>query len=73
MKPGYIGQQVEVKTRIADSGAAGLAGNIIAGGVVGLGVDAATGAALEHVPNPVIVVLEPEPRAMPLGRPIARR
>jgi hypothetical protein len=41
-------------------------GNVIVGGVVGVGVDAVSGAALEHVPNPVTVVLRPigpEPRA----------
>jgi hypothetical protein len=35
------------------------AGNVIAGGLVGLGVDAVTGAGYEHTPNPVSVVLVP--------------
>jgi hypothetical protein len=59
-KPGFIGQQVEVKTQVAGEGAAGFAGNIVAGGIIGMGVDAATGGALEHVPNPVVVELERE-------------
>ncbi len=64
-KAGFIGQQVEVKTQVAGEGAAGFAGNIIAGGVIGMGVDAATGGALEHVPNPVVVELEREAAARP--------
>jgi hypothetical protein len=71
-KEGYIGQQVEVKTQLAGSGAAGFAGNVVAGGVIGMGVDVATGAALEHTPNPVFVSLEPE-RRPPGGTPMARR
>ncbi len=59
-KPGYIDERIDVKTQIAGSGAAGFAGNIILGGVVGMGVDAATGATYEHTPNPVRAVLQPE-------------
>ncbi len=32
-----------------------LPGNILLGGIIGMGVDAATGAALDRKPNPVIV------------------
>lgn len=56
-KPGYITEQVQVRTQIAGAGAAGVAGNILVGGVIGMGIDAASGAALEHCPNPVAVVL----------------
>jgi hypothetical protein len=35
------------------------------GGVVGMGVDAVTGAALDHKPNPVIVTLQPVAPAQP--------
>jgi len=65
-KPGYREQQVAVTTQIAGAGAAGFAGNVVLGGVVGMGVDAATGSTLEHVPNPVSVVLDPvRPAASP--------
>ena len=57
---GYKSQEVPVKTQLAGAGAAGFAGNILLGGVIGMGVDAATGSTLEHVPNPVHVALEPE-------------
>jgi hypothetical protein len=58
-KAGYREETVDVKTQIAGAGAAGFAGNIILGGIIGMGADAATGATLEHVPNPVSVTLVP--------------
>jgi hypothetical protein len=57
--PGYEEQRVDVKTKLAGTGAAGFAGNIVAGGVVGMVVDASTGATLEHSPNPITVKLRP--------------
>src|SRR5262245_10723569 len=69
-KPGYKSQQVEVKTQLAGAGVAGVAGNILVGGIIGIGVDAVTGAANEHYPNPVSVVLEPVQTERP---PAARR
>jgi len=72
-KPGYQEQTVEVKTKVAGNGAAGFAGNILIGGLVGMGADAATGAALDHDPNPVVVELQPlEPRPVP-SRPAPPR
>lgn len=67
-KPGFVEQQVQVKTQVAGEGAAGFAGNIVAGGVIGMGVDVATGGALEHVPNPVVVELERVASASPARR-----
>ena len=58
-KPGYETKTVNVGTTVSKKGAAGVAGNIIAGGVIGVGVDAVTGAARDHTPNPVIINLEP--------------
>ena len=58
-KEGYEPQVIPLTKEIPGSGAAGFAGNILAGGLVGMGVDAATGAALDHKPNPVIVTLQP--------------
>ena len=59
-KEGFVPQDVEVKTQTGGYGAAGLAGNVILGGVVGIGADIVTGASLDHVPNPVSVTLEAE-------------
>lgn len=58
-KEGYEPQIIPLTKEIPGSGAAGFAGNILAGGLIGMGVDAATGAALDHKPNPVIVTLQP--------------
>lgn len=71
--PGYEDQTVLVKTQLAGAGAAGFAGNVIAGGIVGMGVDAVTGSTLEHVPNPVSVALQPLPTSTPArGAPRGR-
>lgn len=56
---GYQSGTIDIKTKISDRGAAGFAGNVLVGGVIGMGVDAATGAALDHYPNPALIVLQP--------------
>ncbi|MBN8916662.1 MAG: PEGA domain-containing protein [Rhizobiales bacterium] len=57
-KAGYEPEQVDVKTRVAGEGAAaGIVGNVVIGGVVGMAADAASGATLEHTPNPLKVIL----------------
>jgi hypothetical protein len=68
---GYEEQTIPVVVQMAGAGAAGLAGNVLIGGVIGIGVDAATGATLEHVPNPVVVTLTklgPAPKISPKGK-----
>ena len=62
-KEGYQPQTVQLTKEIPAAGAAGFAGNVIAGGLIGMGVDAATGAATDHKPNPVIVTLQPKSAA----------
>jgi hypothetical protein len=57
--PGHHSQQIAVKTEVSGGGAAGMAGNILIGGVVGVVVDASTGATLDHSPNPVFATMEP--------------
>jgi len=66
-KEGYAPQIVQLTKEIPGTGAAGFAGNLLAGGLIGMGVDAATGAATDHKPNPVIVTLQPS--APPAARP----
>jgi PEGA domain len=58
-KEGYEQQVILLTKEIPASGAAGFAGNVLVGGLVGMGVDAVTGAATDHRPNPVIVTLQP--------------
>ena len=50
--------QVAVTHRTADGGSAAMAGNILVGGIIGLAVDASTGATQDLVPNPVTVTLQ---------------
>jgi hypothetical protein len=51
--PGYQTETIDIDTRISGKGAAGMAGNVIIGGVIGVGVDAVSGATLDHYPKPV--------------------
>jgi hypothetical protein len=70
-KDGYEPQVIPLTKEVPGTGAAGFAGNIIAGGLIGMGVDAVTGAAQDHKPNPVIVTLQPVAPASP--RPVRPR
>ena len=64
-KDGYQPQVIPLTKEIPATGAAGFAGNLLAGGLIGMGVDAATGAAQDHKPNPVIVTLQPDAPVAP--------
>jgi len=57
-KPGYEKGSLHIATKVQGKGAAGIAGNLLVGGVIGVGVDAATGAGLDHVPNPAHIKLK---------------
>jgi hypothetical protein len=58
-KEGYQQQVIPLTKEIPGTGAAGFAGNVLVGGLIGMGVDAYTGAAQDHKPNPVDVTLQP--------------
>ncbi len=57
-KDGYVTQEIAVDSRIAGAGAAGMAGNLLIGGVIGGAVDATSGAMNDLTPNPLIVTLQ---------------
>lgn len=57
-KAGYKPWHGQVTNKVSGAGGAGMAGNVILGGIIGAGVDVATGAMLDIVPNPLIVKLE---------------
>jgi len=57
-KKGCRGVKVNVTHKTADAGAAGVAGNVLLGGIIGIGVDASTGASQDLVPNPIEVKLQ---------------
>lgn len=54
---GFATQTHEIKSGISGGGAAGLAGNLIFGGIVGGVVDASSGALNDLTPNPLVVTL----------------
>ncbi len=58
-KPGYIPQSVKVESEASATGGAAMAGNAVLGGLIGIGVDAASGAYNSLYPNPVSVHLVP--------------
>jgi hypothetical protein len=61
--PGYISQTVKVRSNLSPTGGGAMAGNLIASGVVGVGVDAVSGASLSLYPNPLFVRLVPAPKS----------
>jgi hypothetical protein len=59
-KEGYRTWTGAVSHQTAGGGAAGMAGNVLLGGIIGAAVDANSGATQELVPNPLHVTLELE-------------
>jgi hypothetical protein len=57
-KSGYKPWHGQVTNKVSGAGGAGMAGNVLLGGIIGAGVDVATGAMLDLVPNPLVVKLE---------------
>jgi hypothetical protein len=57
-KPGYRTWTGTVTHHTAGSGAAGMAGNAVVGGLIGVVVDANSGATQDLIPNPLRVTLE---------------
>lgn len=58
-KAGYETATINVNSQIAGAGAAGMAGNLVFGGLIGAGIDAGSGATKQLKPNPVTVKLNP--------------
>jgi hypothetical protein len=59
-KPGYKTATVRVTNGMSSAGTAGMVGNVLIGGILGVGIDAASGATLDLNPNPLVVTLEAE-------------
>jgi hypothetical protein len=82
-KQGFEPVETQVLSQVAGGGAAGMAGNVLIGGLIGISVDAASGATKELKPNPLVVKLiatEPtaevpgdEPHVQPAEPPEQRR
>jgi len=52
-KEGFQDAEIRVESKVAGAGAAGMAGNVLIGGIIGAGVDAFSGATNSLKPNPV--------------------
>jgi len=57
-KDGYKPVDVVVTNKVSGGGGAGMAGNVLFGGIIGAGVDVTSGAMLDLTPNPVALTLE---------------
>lgn len=62
-KEGYQTATYNVTHEMAGGGGAGMAGNVLLGGVIGAAIDANSGATQRLVPNPLKVTLEPVQQA----------
>lgn len=54
-KEGYETVTVNVTPKVVGAGGAGMAGNVLVGGLIGAAVDAGTGAMKDLFPNPIFV------------------
>jgi hypothetical protein len=72
-RDGFEHSVVAVRTEISREGGTSFAGNLLLGGIIGMGVDAVSGAALDHQPNPVVgrlaAIAPPAPPPTTRGRP----
>lgn len=58
-KPGYKTVNASIGNRVSKGGGGAMAGNLLAGGIIGAGVDASSGAMLDLRPDPLLITLEP--------------
>jgi len=56
---GHVTEVRSVESKLAGAGAAGMAGNILVGGIIGGAVDATSGAMNDLTPNPLLVTMQP--------------
>lgn len=70
---GHEPQSIYVNSQISTSGGWAMAGNVVVGGLIGMGADVASGAAMEHTPNPVKFQLKPIATPAPAPTPPAKR
>lgn len=59
-KAGYAPVTANIVSSMSGAGGAGMAGNVLVGGLIGVGVDAASGATKDLKPNPLVLQLVAE-------------
>jgi hypothetical protein len=64
-KAGFVEQSGHITSLMSGGGATGMAGNILIGGLIGVAVDASSGAMNDLTPNPLKVTLAAVPAAAP--------
>ena len=57
-KEGYSTVTTNVVPKQAGAGSAGMAGNVLVGGLIGVAVDSSTGAMKDLYPNPLVITLQ---------------
>ena len=70
-KAGFKSVTFHVSHKIGTGGGVGMAGNVILGGVIGAGVDVATGAMYDLTPNPVNLTLEKDETSVTSSAPVS--
>src|SRR5437016_710091 len=70
-KDGYQTQEAHIHGVVKGGGAAGVAGNVIFGGIIGAGIDASNGSMMNLKPNPLTVTLVPVASAEQQATPAA--
>ena len=70
-KAGYKTATMQIDSTLAGNGAVGFLGNALIGGVIGAGVDIASGATNDLTPNPAHITLEAEATANAAAAPTA--
>ena len=58
-KDGFESVEAQLEPKLSSDGTAGMAGNILIGGIVGAAIDGSTGAMNDLKPNPLFVTLTP--------------
>ena len=58
-KEGYKDATAEVESKVRAGGVAGVAGNVLIGGIIGAAVDGSNGSMNDLTPNPLKLTLEP--------------
>ncbi len=64
-KKGYKTTSANVESKVHGGGVAGVAGNVLDGGIIGAAIDGSNGSMNDLRPNPLIVTLQPEDTATP--------
>jgi len=68
-KTGYAAKTLHVRSAVAGGGAAGMAGNLLLGGIIGMAVDGTNGSMNDLTPNPMDVKLDAEVADAPAAPP----